>query len=236
MANNQNEFAEFVVGLVQDHWQHEQRAYQLTELGAVIAREKPGYKHIIDMKLRPYVQCVMKDRIRFIEHPQKPVVYGVIPIEVELPANTADLFTRPLQKTVFAREFWNAFARPLFAGRRLVELSKSDNEIVSFGVRDLSDDEEIPADSYEIRPDQTVDSKVPPSPERSRMVYRNIEAWLEATELDSAIFRGQSTYQKGVSGSDQMRDFARLLGSIERADQERIHIPLDIVIKLLSRR
>jgi len=237
MAKTRQEIEENIVDLVKDCWTREQRAYHLTTLGSVLARQDRNYTSVIGMKLRPFVEIVMGDRLRFISHNRQPLVYGVVPIDADLPTNTDDLFIRPRrpERTIFDRVFWNAFAKPLFEGKRVVELHRSGDDIVSFSVRELPEQEPLPEDAFEIPADQIVGSDLLPGPERSRKVYDSVQVWLAANSVDQSVFRSQLSYREGPEARTQSSDLVRALETFDKSDQERIHIPLDIVIKLLRR-
>ena len=237
VANEREKFKEYVTNLVKEYWEREQRAYLLTALGAEIAREQPGYRRIIGVKLRPFLEFLMQDRLHFIKHNEKLLVFGVVPIEVELPTNTDELLTkspRP-QRIMFDRKFWNAFAKPALGGKRVVEFERSGDEIVSFNVRNLSAKQLVPENAIEIPPEQIVSSELPPGPARSQNVYDKIEAWLEAHSLNPAAFRSQTPYQPDRRPQLDIHEFVQAFGILDKSDQQRIQIPLDIVLKLLSR-
>lgn len=233
-TEKQKEFEEYVFELVKDSWEREHLAYQLTALGSVIARERSDYQQLIGMKLQPFLQLVMRDRLHFIKHSSKGATYGVVPIDVELPENTDELFVRR-RKIRFDKSFWMAFASPLFAGKRVVELHKSGDEITSFTVRELPNEETIPPGAVDIPLKYITGTEFLPLAEHIRKVYENVETWLEENELDPAVFRSQQPFQERPGAPVELRDFVRVLEMIDKSDQERIHIPLDIVIKLLGR-
>lgn len=237
MANTRQEIEENVVDLVKDCWTREKRAYHLTTLGSVLARQEPNYTRIIGMKLRPFLEIVLGDRLRFITHSQQPLTFSVVPIDADLPTNTDDLFIRPRrpERTIFDRVFWNAFAKPSFEGKRVVELHRSGGDIVSYSVRELPEQEPLPENAIEIPADQIAVSDLLPGPERSRKVYDSVQVWLAENSLDPSVFRSQLPYWEGLEARTKSSDLVRALETIDKSDQGRIHIPLDIVIKLLRR-
>lgn len=233
-TEKQKEFEEYVFKLVKDSWEREHLAYQLTAIGAVIVHERPDYQEIIGMKLQPFLQLVMRDRLHFITHSSKGATYGVVPIDVELPENTDELFVRP-KKIRFDQSFWMAFARPLFAGKRVVELYKSEDQITSFAVRELPNEETIPPGAVDIPLKYITGTTFLPRAEHIRAVYKNVETWLEENELDPTVFRPREPTEERPGAPVKLHDFVRVLEMIDKSDQERIQIPLDIVIKLLGR-
>lgn len=237
MVSNREELVNYIADLVKEFWDRDQRAYQLTALGAVIASANSNYIRIMGMKLRPFLEFGMRDQLHFIEYKANPLVQGVVPIEVDLPPNTDDLFRRRTkqQKATFDRELWNAFAKPLFKGKRVVELHKSGNETISFDVTTFTSDEPIPDGALLIPAEHIVGPDLQPGPERTHKVYDNIETWLQANQLDPSVFRPMLEYQAGSRTPSQIGDIIRAFGVIAKEDQQRICIPLDIVIKWLSR-
>jgi hypothetical protein len=231
---------ERIAALVSEHWDRTHRALLLSKLGGDLRSEFPnnsllkerGLKSLLD--IWPIVQVV--------KHPRIPEKIGAVPKSATLPGVVSELFEYPRQTdarrkhTIFYREFWRAFHTPIY-GRRFVILPSGDQP----GLQIVDRNDEPPSEepTFEILQSDVVSLPLSaPMNEKTHATLASIEKWLKRNGLPEEFFIEQ-TVRPGVvmssPRSEGLPAFAAGLAKLTPSEQARIFVPLDIVLRMISK-
>lgn len=227
--------------IVSQHWDQTHKALLLSKMGSPIKRAFPNAYAVMEMKLRDFVRTCPK--LHLVEHPLIREKIGAIPAGAAIPENVIELFDRersasPGSETspFFARIFWRAFHTPLVERRYAIPADENHPvRIVEGVVEDGETAYEILESDISLLPPEA------PLVEKVRSVSDKIRAWLKRNNLSGQQFRDQpdrATQQSRSTDSvaKPPMSLTEALADLHPSDQARISIPLDIVLKMLSRR
>jgi len=156
---------------------------------------------------------------------------------VTIPNNVTDLFFTKSSKElverrpIYKNEFWRAFITPI-DDQRYIIINADETFIVS--------SEKLQSDSnqaYEIKkgdlPIFPVGSAIPAKAEET---HKSIESWITRNGLEKEIFLKHSRPSMKRSAENRLMSLSEVFGDLSIEDQSRISIPLDILLKLISKR
>lgn len=237
---------DWIAKRTKDHWDAYHGALLLSDLGSGLRREVPEGASVMTDGLRRFL--ITWPVVKVVPHPEIPQKVGVVPLDATLPSDLSELFTRRRSFNSgisFNRNFWHSFFTPLGNKRRFVILPSSAGETLR-----IIDTDDAPEDkqAYEIFSDDLATPPIDlPAPEKARITAEKIRAWLARHGLSEAQFaEGQddrvlrAANRPSGNTSQPFTPMSRspALGALERlefSDQARIFVPLDVVLKLLSR-
>ena len=225
---------QLIVTFVDDHWERERTAYYLSALGIRIRDTVPESRDILGGGLRDFLRRTKL--VQVVQFPGVEAKIGAIPLSADLPDDVRKLFissksTKSLHANkIYLKEFWEAFIHPIGGHRRFVVMANSGSIII---------DDDLPVDegyeAYEIREQDLVNSKPGHSvAEKVSSTHLAIEAWLEKHSLDYRAFLLPKAGRKFAKVSNRLDSLVRAFDGLSPEEVGRVHIPLDVLMKLMS--
>ena len=233
-------FERDVVEAVVETWSRDKVALSLARLGQMLTRR--GYDVRAELegkKLTQLIQRQLNDLITVVPHPSDSLHVAAVPVEVDV-SDPATVFAPKIQKPSslseeripkFAKAIWNAFTRQLADGAvRTLSLEPKPN------FQDVSAEAAEAAGKYRIeRSDIEVDGPAPSIEQQARTSQR-IMQWAERNGVQVHYLTARSQLSLGHSFEAE-RDTSllhRLLSSLSTEELKSVHLPLNIIKKLLS--
>ena len=191
-----------IVSSVRECWDAHQMPLLLSRLGSQDNSEIAGRTKEQAGSLRAYLHQRLADRVRVIQHSDKPQLVGAVP--ADFAAGTTSEVDALLERTHNQRKestqrfqpaFWAAFRKPLDEDkRRYVSVQKP----VHF--RDLHSEDELPDGFIEVERKHVIGPDAEPTE-----VQRQIRHWLADKDLESTSFLVKSE----AGATHQMRLMSR---------------------------
>jgi hypothetical protein len=265
VGTSTGEIARAVMDIIRQHWNDTHQAIPLTTLGSK-AGSIPGYRQQQTLPLLQFLRTCLDAEVRLVRHPYKEGTWAAVPSDAPPDIPDVELFPAPSSaradtsktRKTYDPKFWGVFAKPLSNGKRWLLLTKRGSDIVDFEFRDFPDDVEPPEGAIEVGPDFIVGGDIPSGPDRSSIVYGNIQRWFSTHGVPETPFLlrppldlvprthySEPAHRMGVSAAplqssgssalSRLKQLSAGLELIDRSDQARIMVPLDIISKLLDR-
>jgi hypothetical protein len=226
----------FIEKSVRDYWDEQKKALLLSYLGSNLRNVFPDSDTVLIKGLRRHLETWPIATI--VSHPTQKEKIGLIPLDAKMPSDTSELFPTKDQHTalrprsdytLFRQDFWNSFQSPIRT-KKFIVVTGDQNFLISEAIPkevDASNVHELREEDLVIVPTET------PAPEKAKLVRAKLEAWLQRNSLNPRIFEQQrGTVEPANAPSRGLFD---AFATLEPADQARISIPLDIVVKLLRK-
>ena len=221
---------------VGDHWANTQSVCYLSSIGIYLNATVPDNRIALSKGLREFLR--QNPVVQVVQFPGIEQKIGAVPLFVFLPEDIRELFSRqkqtsfPQSRNVYSQDFWNAFIRPIEGLSRYVLV----DEIKGITIRDGATDGEG-GEVYEItlqdlatRPlDGCVTDKV-------NATHSAIDDWLEKHSLEPSVFLRPGRQKQDVTVDSRLVRFIDAFDGLSREDLSRIKVPLDILVKLNSKR
>ncbi len=229
------ETSQFIESYVQQHWDTNGTACYLSKLGFVLKNELPESAAVIRDGLHEYLR--RHPIVKIVQHPKIYQKIGAVPLSVTVPDHVEDLFAPKVklaaseQSTSFRQEFWDAFIKPISGKVRFVCIDDHGEIKVSDGK-----DADTEKNCYKILPDDlTKESRGAPVSDRVNATQKAIDAWLGKHSLDRATFAVSKNFSSKRSVG-RLHDFLSIFDGFSEDDLSRISIPIDILVKLSSKK
>lgn len=224
---------------VQQHWANTGKAFNLAKAQPLLKKNTDLELHLQGRKIKDAIQEDAQAELRLVRDPQSGLTWGLVPRDVEIPADAAELFrveasTRtavPTAQTIrYGRGVWAAFSKPLKPGtRRFLEIGPPSK------CYDIVGNEPLPPAGLEV-PEGFIYGQNPelvPNENRDLEIEKNIRDWASSKGIDvQNLSAGRSTLERRHaaerSAGFDVLDFS-LLNDTEKA---RILIPLDLLNKI----
>mgnify|MGYP005846588783 CR=1 FL=1 len=227
--------SKFIEEFVQRHWDQHGTACYLSNLGFSLKNELPESAKVLEDGLHEYLR--RNPVVKIVQHPNIYQKIGAVPLSVTVPDHVEEIFATKgklvasKRNTSYKREFWDAFIKPIEETVRIVCICDN-GEIEVFD----GHYPEIKENCYKIFPgDITENLQGSPISDRVEATHQAINAWLKRHSLDRAPFMTSksSSSQRSVG---HVNDFLRFFRGLPDEDLSRISIPLDILVKLDSKK
>lgn len=216
-----------IVKLIADLYKETGKAITLSRIPILLDRDGVSIRSVIgERKLKEFLAAELADKIRLIQNPLDPLVWGALPGDVEVDeGEIAALFSKPEQKSPrdirFKPSVWAAFTKPLIPGSRRF-LNVGSKVFFFDGPENLLP----PGNWIEIGSDSIFVGEN--EEDKHRIVPESILKWVGKNRIPiGVVSEGQF---HSIHESDIKSWMMRLLDLPDR-DLERILIPLDIVRK-----
>jgi hypothetical protein len=225
---------------VQKHWASKRKALLLSDLGVLLRNECPNLMSAMDGNLLQFLHN--SQPVQIVKHPRKDQKIGAVPVGVILPFDLAEIFesrsssARPRLNPVF----WQAFHTPI-DGQRFVVIGENDAIRIEHDSSHISQSER----KFEILPTDIVNGTFMSLTEKISSTWTKIDAWLARHSLSYDPFIAAEGKNVAPRFKPLSRDFGQVnwqydlamaLGRLDLVDQARILVPLDILVKMISRR
>ncbi len=220
--------------MVLEAWDSEKQGVLLAKIGSEIAKTPELAKlEMGNRKLGKFIEVELKGVVQLLAHPTNSIVVIALPATVPIVGDVSKYFpdAAPLGRAAKTSGVKNAillaFSRSLENGkRRFVSLTPTARFV------DLPDGESGPSGSREVDRSLIVSDEALDPTERVRRVMDNIATWRQNADLAPAAIATRSKPEERPN--ETLLD--ALLAALSEVDQQRLHVPLDIVAKLLAQR
>jgi len=233
--DRESKIKKFIEKCVCEHWKNTNTVLYLSLLGVELKNNQ--------MLLSESLRCFL-DKHRIVNVVQFPGItqkVGAIPLEIIVPPDPADvkeLFKKNTttsgvrNKKIYTQDFWRAFTTPIEGRSRYVVIHEAGNITVSSerpgGEADMV---------YEIsESDLKNDMSYKTNSERVKAIHSAIEAWLKRNSLSCNDFLESKSSKRCGSGHNRLAKFLTAFDDIPSDDLARIHIPLDVFLKLVAKK
>lgn len=224
----QDDLNDRIIELVEQHWQEHEMPLLLSRLGghdrgeiARLARQRAN-------SLGAYLRQGLADRVRLIQHSERPVLIGVLPMAAEVDGDVDGWLESAQGKSAggaprYHPAFWAAFRKPL---------DEMKNRYISTTPPIRFQDtypEDRPEGFVEIAPEYIAGAEMD-----AAAVLANAQDWLEDNALQNTSFLAPSpssapSHPHHHQGGDLLE---RLVRALDANELKRVSLPLDIVMKL----
>ena len=210
---------------VDEFWNEHERPLLLSALGSLEGGRISEHAKLHAGGLRPFLENVISDRLRVVQHSRNRTIVGVVPIN-ERTREIVDwdpLLERTSAKPSLLRlnpALWAAFSKPIDSS--LVRYLQVSDFVRFVDVR--SDD--APLDGFHI------ERKHIGGPEaRPEEIYEKAMQWIRENKLDVSDFLHKPSSATGnrLPSNDLL---GRLILALDSQELQRTSIPMDIVAKL----
>ena len=221
---------------VDDQWKSTESVCYLSSLGVRLNQTALENRDVLSKGLREFLR--QNPVVRVVQFPSVAEKVGAIPLSVPLPEDVRELFTINkssfgLQnRNVYVQEFWEAFIRPIEGHSRYIVV----NEPGSMAISEAPPDDETKM-VYEIT-EQDLTNGIPGESilEKVNATHSAIDTWLKKNSLNHGIFLRPRGGKKNFSVDNRLAIFLRAFDGLSSEDLARVHLPLDIVLKLITKK
>ena len=221
---------------VEEHWANTQSACYFSSIGVHLSRASPESRAILSNGLSEFLR--QNPIVRVVHFPGVAQKIAAVPLSVALPEDVRDLFlqtkstTAHASRNVYVQDFWDAFIRPIEGSVRSIVVDDTNRITVHDGPV-----EHDTGAVYEIEPqDLTPNNPNGSIADKVNATHSVIDTWLQKHSLDPAVFLRAKIRRRDFPVDNRL---VRLLNAIEGLspdDLARIQLPLDVLVKLASKK
>lgn len=233
-ANDFEKFKSQIIALTNEAYDETGKGLLLAVLGATLGNT-PIFKSILRQdKLSEIIKTQLSDSVRILESPESRIAAMAVPANIVVDDIKNFIPKRDESKNTIFRyhpAIWAAFSKPIPCGfTRLIGLRPQPH------FRDVEGS--LAQDTSEMQVDAAFivgKEIVLPVDERNSRISENIEKWLSSNKLNNEVVginSGASRFHPtlGKRGSK----LESLIDLLPESDLKRIHVPLDVIAKLLK--
>ena len=221
---------------VEEHWANNQSACYFSSIGVHLSRISPESKAALINGLSEFLR--QNPIVRVIQFPGVAQKIAAIPLSAPVPEDVRDLFLQTkstaalASRNVYVQEFWDAFIRPIEGSIRNIVVDDA-NRIT---VLDGSVEHEAGA-VYEIHPQDLTPSVSDSSiADKVSATHSAIDNWLQKHSLNPSAFLRARTRRQDLSVDNKLVQFLNAIEDLSQDDLARIQLPLDVLVKLASKK
>ncbi|GEM_PF-1338357 len=227
---------DFIEKFVRDHWEQQKTVCYLSSLGVNLKREVPSSLSVLAEGLTEFLR--QNPVVQVVQFPGIYQKIGAVPLSVDLPEDLRELFSKSTQsadaqaKPSYTQEFWDGFIKPIGKEPRFVCVGEGG--LIS--IRDGEKGEETGI-YYEIREeDLTKSTGFGSISDRVLATHEAINTWLKKHKLDAKVFAPTTSRKHQLGKYDRLSIFLSAFDGLPAEDLARIEIPLDVLLKLNSKK
>ncbi|MDE0305272.1 MAG: hypothetical protein OXI87_10365 [Albidovulum sp.] len=221
---------------VDEHWSSTHSACYFSSIGVHLSRVAPETRAALPNGLGEFLR--QNPVVRVVQFPGVTQKIAAIPLSVSVPEDVKALFlpsksiAANSNRNVYLQEFWDAFIRPIEGTVRSIVIDDS-NRITVHDSPTINQSGTV----YQIEPQDLT----PNVPNRSiadkvSATHSVIDAWLQKHSLDSTIFLRARARRQILSADNRLIQLLNAIEDLSEDDLARIRLPLDIVVKLASKK
>lgn len=226
-----HELNERIVELVEQHWDDQQMPLLLSRLGGRDRGEIARLARQQSNSLGAYLRQELADRLQVIQHSERPVLIGVLPLDAEAESDVDGWLENAQGKSGsgaprYHPAFWAAFRKPLDEMKsRFISIAPPIRFQDTFP-------EDGPEGFVEVGREYIADSEMD-----AAEVLENAQDWLEENNLQPAAFLAASSgddrrERRGAAAHSGDNLLDRLIDALDQNELKRVSMPLDVVVKL----
>lgn len=227
---------EEVEKFVADHWTANKSVCYLSSIGIHLNHTVPNSKEALENGLKEFLR--QNYVVQVLQFPGVEQKVGAVPLSVSLPEDIKQLFSRhgetssARNRNLYLEDFWDAFVRPIEDLPRYVLIDQAGGISVCDGSPDGEDHE-----AFEITSSDLTNTTAHESiPEKVKATHRAIDLWINKHSLERRVFLQPARQKQGVMRGSRLSLLITAFEGLPHEDLSRIKVPLDILIKLNSKR
>lgn len=227
---------EEVEKFVADHWAANKSVCYLSSIGIHLNHTVPNSKEVLENGLKEFLR--KNPVVQMLQFPGVEQKVGAVPLSVSLPDDIKQLFSRHIKistarnRNLYLEDFWGAFVRPIEDLPRYVLIDQAGGVSICDGSPDGED-----RDTYEITAGDLTNTTAQESiAEKVKATHRAIDHWLNKHSLERRVFLQPVRQKHGVMRGSRLSLLISAFDGLPHQDLSRINVPLDILIKLISKR
>ena len=227
---------------VGEHWASTQSVCYLSSIGIYLNVAVPGSRTVLSKGLREFLR--QNPVVQVVQFPGVEQKIGAVPLSVSIPDDIKELFSPhkqssfPQTRNVYVQHFWDAFIRPIEGIPRYVVVDESEGVTIREAAKAGEGGEGGEGgEAYEITP-QDLTTRLPDGPiaDKVNATHAAISNWLEKHSLDPGPFLRPRRQKQDVTDDGRLVRFISAFDEFSHEDLSRISIPLDILVKLNSKK
>ena len=221
---------------VSEHWVNTESVCYLSSIGTHLNFTVADSRTVLSRGLREFLR--QNPVVQVVQFPGVEQKIGAVPLSVSLPDDIKELFSPqkqasfPKNRHVYAQNFWNAFIRPTEGAPRYVVVDESEGVTIREAPATDENSEAYEITSQDLTtglPDGSIADKV-------SATHAAISRWLEKHSLDPDPFLRRGRQKQDLTVDGRLGRLISAFDGLPREDLSRINIPLDILIKLSSKK
>ena len=221
---------------VEEHWANTQSACYFSSIGVHISRISPESRAVLSNGLSEFLR--QNPIVRVVQFPGIAQKIAAVPLSIALPEDVRDLFlqtksaTALASRNVYVQEFWDAFIRPIEGSIRKIVVDDANRIAVHDGPI-----EHEAGTVYEIEP-QDLTPNIPNGSiaDKVSATHSVIDTWLQKNSLDPAIFLRARIRRRDFPVDNRLVQLLNAIEGLSPDDLARIQLPLDVLVKLASKK
>lgn len=221
---------------VEEHWADNQSACYFSSIGVHLSRMSPDSRTVLSGGLSEFLR--QNPIVRVVQFPGVAQKIAAVPLSVDVPEDVRDLFLRSkstialASRNVYIQEFWDAFVRPIKGSIRNIVVDDT-NRIT---VHDGPIEHETGA-VYVIEP-QDLTPNIPNGSiaDKVNATHSIIDTWLQKHSLDPTTFLRARIRRRDFPVDNRLVQFMNAIEGLSPDDLARIQLPLDVLVKLASKK
>ena len=221
---------------VDKHWASNQSVCYFSSIGVHLSRAVPESRAVLTKGLGELLR--QNPVVRVVQFPGVAQKIGAIPLSVDLPDDVRELFSRTkstfgiASSNVYVQEFWDAFIRPIEGPFRNIVVDESNRITVHDGPVEHDAGAVYTIQSEDLTPNTPNVSIA----DRVKATHSAIDVWLQKHSLDPTVFLRAKLRKQDFPGGNRLAQFLSAFDGLSSDELARTQIPLDILIKLASKK
>ena len=234
--DTESKIKQLVEEFVQENWSNTQTVCYLSSIGIYLNRTAPDSRQFLSRGLREFLR--QNHVVQVVQYPGVEQKIGAVPLSVPLPDDVTELFSSNKStlglrsRNVYLRDFWEAFVRPIEGAPRHILIDEANGIAVLDG--SVNDDtsrayEVLKEDVTPSLPDGSIAEKV-------SATHLAIETWLNKHSLKPELFVRPKVRRAAVTTGSRLEKLLSAFDGLPSDDLARVNVPLDILVKLISKK
>ena len=227
---------ELIHDYVEAHWTRNQSACYFSSIGTHLRNTAPESRAVLSNGLGEFLR--QYPIVRVIQYPGVAPKIAAIPLSVDVPKDLRDLFSQSKSATananrnVYLQEFWDAFILPIDGSIRNILIDDTNRITVHDGPIEYE-----AGGVYEIEP-QDLTPSIPNSSiaDKVSATHSVIDTWLKKHSLDPTTFLRARIRRRDFPVDNRLVQLLNAVEGLSPDDLARIELPLDILVKLASKK
>lgn len=221
---------------VEEHWASTQSACYFSSIGTHLSHTAPESRAALPNGLGEFLR--QNPVVRVVQFPGIAQKIAAVPLSVALPEDVRDLFLQNkstaavVNRAVYVQEFWDAFIRPIEGPIRNIMVDDAGRVTVRDGTIQHEAGTVYEITSQDLTPNFPNSSIA----EKVNATHSAIDTWLQKHSLDPTLFLRARVRRRDFPFDNRLAQFLNAIEGLSPDDLARIELPLDILVKLATKK
>jgi len=221
---------------VEEHWASTQSACYFSSIGTYLNHTAPESRAALPNGLGEFLR--QNPVVHVVQFPGIAQKIAAVPLSVALPEDVRDLFSQnkstaaDVNRAVYVQEFWDAFIRPIEGPIRNIMVDDAGRVTVRDGAIQHEAGTVYEITSQDLTPNFPNSSIA----EKVNATHLAIDTWLQKHSLDPALFLRARIRRRDFPFDNRLAQFLNAIEGLSPDDLARIELPLDILVKLATKK